>query len=215
MSISFHGWEVHYDEGHHLRAEQEPKSGKYYTMYHGTKLQDARSIIQNGFRQSSDGMLGPGVYVSRNQKKAERYPLKCTFTERVVLKLNVDCGKIKKIDSDNHPMQKSWHANGYDTAWVPPHCGMKAVPSGMEEDCVWDPKRIKVIDIVLAPNSTVLNELKQLVTNQSPQASASSNPQVCQLCKLKIVPGHTVQPCWGCEETICTLMPKHKCNHRG
>ncbi|KAG7314517.1 hypothetical protein KOW79_021820 [Hemibagrus wyckioides] len=215
MSITFCGWEVAYDEDRHLRAEQAPKSGNHYIMYHGTKVQAARNIVQNGFSQSPDGMLGPGVYVSRNQKKAERYPLNSTFTDRVVLKLNVDCGKVKKIDKDNHPMQKTWHANGYDTAWVPPKCGMKAVPSGLEEDCVWDPKRIEVIDIVLAPNSTILNELKQLITQKSAQAAAAAaaaNPNVCQLCKWKIVPGHTVQPCWGCGETICTLMTKHKCS---
>ncbi|XP_060768232.1 grass carp reovirus (GCRV)-induced gene 2p [Neoarius graeffei] len=214
MSIAFFGWEVDYDEDRHLRAEQEPKSGRRYTMYHGTKVQAARQIIQNGFSQSPDGMLGPGVYVSRNQRKAERYPINSVVTERVVLKLSVDCGKVKKIDKDNHPMQKTWHNNGYDTAWVPPNCGMKAVPSGLEEDCVWDPKRIEVIDIVLAPNTTILNELKQLITQNSPQAAAANaNPQVCQLCKWKIVPAHSVQTCWGCGETICTLMTKHKCNH--
>ena len=31
----------------------------------------------------------------------------------------------------------------YDTAWVPPHCGM--VASGLEEDCVWNPQRIIVL----------------------------------------------------------------------
>lgn len=216
MSINFYGWKVAYDEDHHLRAEQTPKSGRNYTMYHGTKVQAARHIIQNGFRQSPDGMLGPGVYVSRNQKKAERYPLNSTFNDRVVLKLSVDCGKVKKIDTDNHPLQKTWHSQGYDTAWVPPNCGMKAVPSGLEEDCVWDPKRVKVSDVVLAPNSTILNELKQLITQASPQAAtAGTNQQVCQLCKGRIVPAHSVQTCWGCRENICTLMTKHKCKHWG
>lgn len=215
MSITFYGWEVDYDEDRHLRAEQEPKSGRHYTMYHGTKVQAARQIIQNGFRQSSGGMLGLGVYVSRNQKKAERYPLNTTVTDRVVLKLSVDCGKVKRIDKDDHPMQKTWHSNGYDTAWVPPNCGMKAVPSGLEEDCVWDPKRIEVTDIALAPNGTILNELKQLITQTSPQAAAASNSQVCRLCNCKIVPAHSIQTCWGCGETICTLMTKHKCKHWG
>uniref|UniRef100_A0A8B9L9D8 Grass carp reovirus (GCRV)-induced gene 2p n=1 Tax=Astyanax mexicanus TaxID=7994 RepID=A0A8B9L9D8_ASTMX len=134
-------------------AQQQAKSDRRYTMYHGTKVQTARSIIQSGFRQSADGMLGPGVYVSRNQRKAERYPLNSPITDKVVLKLSVDCGKVKRIDTDNHPMQKSWHSNGYDTAWVPPNCGMKAVPSGLEEDCVWDPKRRKIIAVV--PNMCV------------------------------------------------------------
>ena len=50
---------------------------------------------------------------------------------------------MKRIDSANHPMQKTWMILGYDTAWVPPHCGM--VPSGLEEDCVWSPERIIVL----------------------------------------------------------------------
>ena len=41
---------------------------------------------------------------------------------------------MKRIDHQGHPQQKSWHAAGYGTAWVPAACGM--VPSGMEEDCV-------------------------------------------------------------------------------
>ncbi len=126
-SIPFYGWEAFYDEDHHLQADQAPKSGSLYTMYHGTTVQTARLIITAGFQQSADGMLGPGVYVSRDQKKAERYPLKSLPTDRVVLKLSVDCGKIKRIDKDNHPLQKTWHSQGYDTAWVPPNCGMKAV----------------------------------------------------------------------------------------
>ncbi|XP_051552161.1 grass carp reovirus (GCRV)-induced gene 2p [Myxocyprinus asiaticus] len=214
-SIQFFGWDVYYDEDHHLRAEQEAKTGRRYTMYHGTKTQTARQIIQNGFQVSADGMLGPGVYVSRDQKKAERYPLNATFNDRVVLKLSVDCGKVKKIDKDNHPLQKTWHSQGYDTAWVPPKCGMKAVPSGLEEDCVWDPKRIEVIDISLAPNATISAELKQLITQNQKSQSNSDTSGACQLCKGKQGAAHTVQPCWGCGETICTLMTRHKCNHWG
>ncbi|KAL7834477.1 hypothetical protein SRHO_G00287240 [Serrasalmus rhombeus] len=217
-SITFFGWSVDYDEDRHLRAEQEPKSGKRYTMYHGTKVQTARSIIQNGFQQSADGMLGPGVYVSRNQKKAERYPLNSPVTDRVVLKLSVDCGKVKRIDKDNHPLQKTWHSQGYDTAWVPPKCGMKAVPSGLEEDCVWDPNRIEVVDIALAPSTTILADLKQLLAQSHRQqgpAASSATPGTCQLCKWKIVPAHSIQTCWGCGETVCTLMTQHKCKHWG
>lgn len=210
-SISFFGWEAFYDEDRHLQANQEAKSGRHYMMYHGTSVQVARQIIKNGFRQSSDGMLGPGVYVSRDQKKAERYPLRSPPTDRVVLKLSVDCGKVKKIDKDNHPLQKTWHSQGYDTAWVPPNCGMKAVPSGLEEDCVFDPARIEVTDIALAPNTTILTELKQLITQNQKSPSKSNTSGTCTVCKLKLGPAHTVQPCWGCGETICALMIKHKC----
>uniref|UniRef100_A0AAY4A8I4 PARP catalytic domain-containing protein n=1 Tax=Denticeps clupeoides TaxID=299321 RepID=A0AAY4A8I4_9TELE len=115
-----------------------------YIMYHGTSRENAESIKKNGFRRSEDGMFGPGVYVSRDLRKASRYPLDLELHERVVLKLKVQVGKVIKINRQNHPMKKTWHNYGYDTAWCPPNCGM--VKSGLEEDCVWDPKNITVLE---------------------------------------------------------------------
>uniref|UniRef100_A0A3Q4FYZ9 Grass carp reovirus (GCRV)-induced gene 2p n=1 Tax=Neolamprologus brichardi TaxID=32507 RepID=A0A3Q4FYZ9_NEOBR len=150
MSLQFFGWEVTYDDESpsvELTASQAPKDKGVYTMYHGTSIANARRIIANGFQQSQGGMLGKGVYVSRDKKKAERYPLNNSPADRVVLKLHVRVGRVKRIDKDNHPMQYTWSTQGYDTAWVPPNCGMKAVPSGLEEDCVFDPKRVTVVGI--------------------------------------------------------------------
>lgn len=116
-----------------------------YIMYHGTTLKAAQKIKCKGFRRSSDGMLGPGVYVSRSEDKAMRYPLDPDPDEKLaMLKLRVRVGRVKRIDKQGHPLQKTWHQHGYDTAWVPPNCGM--VPSGLEENCVWDPDRIEVLD---------------------------------------------------------------------
>uniref|UniRef100_A0A672TC39 PARP catalytic domain-containing protein n=1 Tax=Sinocyclocheilus grahami TaxID=75366 RepID=A0A672TC39_SINGR len=98
-------------------------------------------------------MLGPGVYLSRDLQKASKYPLKLPENERVVLRVKVNVGRVKKIDCQRHPLQKIWHNYGYDTAWCPPNCGM--VPSGLEEDCVWDPKRITVIDEILNDNTDI------------------------------------------------------------
>ena len=91
-------------------------------------------------------MLGEGVYLSRDVTKAAHYPLDVAaddYENRVILECLVHVGKVKRIDSANHPMQKTWMILGYDTAWVPPACGM--VPSGLEEDCVWSPDRIIVL----------------------------------------------------------------------
>ncbi|KAG9333078.1 hypothetical protein JZ751_013501 [Albula glossodonta] len=130
-----------------LESSTEPTDGKTYTMYHGTSREAAKKIKANGFSQSSGGMLGRGVYVSRDLKKASRYPLELPEHERVVLKLRVNVGRVKKIDYQGHPMQKTWHTeHGYDTAWVPRNCGM--VKSGLEEDCVWDPKHITITDTI-------------------------------------------------------------------
>uniref|UniRef100_A0A8C4E4N9 PARP catalytic domain-containing protein n=1 Tax=Dicentrarchus labrax TaxID=13489 RepID=A0A8C4E4N9_DICLA len=127
---------------------EKPQKRGVYTMYHGTSVACARLILTSGFKQSSRGMLGQGVYVSRDKQKAAHYPLNSQVTDRVIFQLRVRPGRVKRIDKDNHPMQFTWHANGYDTAWVPPNCGLKAVPSGMEEDCVFDPKRVEVFDMI-------------------------------------------------------------------
>ncbi|MGH0128600.1 UNVERIFIED_CONTAM: hypothetical protein FKN15_001810 [Acipenser sinensis] len=125
---------------------------KCYTMYHGTTKERAESIKRYGFKQSDDGMLGRGVYVSRDFNKASRYPLHYPEREKRVLKLRVNVGRVKKIDRQGHPMQKTWHHHGYDSAWVPPNCGM--VPSGLEEDCIWDPNRIKVMEVMKPKNES-------------------------------------------------------------
>uniref|UniRef100_A0A8C4RJU3 PARP catalytic domain-containing protein n=1 Tax=Erpetoichthys calabaricus TaxID=27687 RepID=A0A8C4RJU3_ERPCA len=125
---------------------QKPTNSKVYVMYHGTTRKNANIIMEKGFKRSTKGMLGPGVYVSRDPKKALRYPLKVKPGNQVVLELLVNVGMVKKINRQGHPMQKTWHKHGYDTAWVPPDCGM--VDSHLEEDCIWDPKRIKVLNIL-------------------------------------------------------------------
>ncbi|XP_056231745.1 uncharacterized protein LOC130169226 [Seriola aureovittata] len=225
MSLQFFGWEVTYDDDSRveLRASQEPKDQAVYTMYHGTSVANARLIIANGFQQSSGGMLGKGVYVSRDKKKAKRYPLKMDHSVRVVLELRVRVGRVKRIDTDNHPMQYTWSTQGYNTAWVPPNCGMKAVPSGLEEDCVFDPKRVMVVGIAQAPGN-VLAELQQSVANSLTNhsggdwdaASHGGAADVCSLCKRKTLHGsqHIKQSCWGCGQNICTLMTKHVCSVR-
>lgn len=116
-----------------------------YIMYHGTTRLNAQSILTNGFFQSRDGMLGPGVYLSRDPLKALRYPINHPAWDRVVIPVQVNVGRVITINYQNHPMQKTWHQYGYDTAFVPSGCGM--VWSGQEEDCVWDPRRIQILQL--------------------------------------------------------------------
>ncbi|XP_043957407.1 uncharacterized protein LOC122822626 [Gambusia affinis] len=137
---------------------EEPEDGQTYIMYHGTKKENAEGIRRNGFCQSADGMLGRGVYLSRDLQKASRYPINHPEWDKVVIVVQVNVGKVKAIDRQNHPLQKTWHNHGYDTAWVPPNCGM--TKSGLEENCVWDPARIQVqwieVDFVLPPGASRL-----------------------------------------------------------
>ncbi|XP_070704216.1 uncharacterized protein [Pempheris klunzingeri] len=132
-----------------LRGNSAPLSGKTYVMYHGTTREAAQSIRKTGFRPSEDGMLGRGVYLSKDLNKAKRYPIKHPESDKVVIKVKVNVGRVIVIKYNGHPRQKNWHdpefGDVYDTAWVPPNCNM--VPSGLEENCVWDPDRIQIIKI--------------------------------------------------------------------
>jgi len=217
--VQFSGWEVVDDgaafPGVELKASQKPQHHGVYTMFHGTSIASARLIIANGFKQSTGGMLGKGVYVSRDKKMAAHYPLNSNNTDRVILELRVRVGRVKRIDKDNHPLQYTWHSHGYDTAWVIPNGGLKAVRSGLEEDCVFDPKRVKVVGIANAPNPIVQKELQQLLSKKSrkPGRGGHGAAHGCSVCKRKTQQGapHIKQRCWKCGKNICILIAKHVC----
>ncbi|KAM8824658.1 uncharacterized protein ACB058_020865 [Synchiropus picturatus] len=129
----------------------QPEEGRTYLMYHGTSRASAASILCfRRFRQSKDGMLGPGVYLSRDLEKASRYPIDHPESDKVVIRVIVNVGKVIAINYQDHPRRTNWHDPGFgpvfDTAWVPPNCGM--VKSGLEENCVWDPERITIVDTI-------------------------------------------------------------------
>ncbi|XP_068167731.1 uncharacterized protein [Antennarius striatus] len=215
MPVLFSGWDV-VDDGASLPAEklgvsQFPRKGRVYIMYHGTTVDNARHIITEGFLQSSGGMLGKGVYVSRDINKAAVYPRHHPSTDRVVLELRVRPGRVKRIANDND-LQFDWHANRYNTAWVPANCGLSAAPAGMEEDCVFNPRRVMVVGIAKAPDNGVQSELQQLVDSMMPGAGDGAAVK-CSLCKRKTQHGaqHINQQCWKCGKNICILATKHFC----
>lgn len=218
MSLKFSGWEV-VDDGasYHgvlLGASQRPQSRGVYKMFHGTSVASARLIIANGFQPSSSGLLGKGVYVSRDKTKASAYPKNAPSSDRVIFELSVRVGRVKRIDKDNHPLRLTWSSNGYDTAWIPPKCGMQCIPSGLEEDCVFDPKRVKVVGIASAPNTTIEKELQQLLAKASKTSNQGAGAVTpCSICKRKTQKGsdHIIQQCWKCGQNICILMAKHFC----
>nr|XP_033811231.1 uncharacterized protein LOC117365226 [Geotrypetes seraphini] len=147
------------DDKTHILVRQAA-GHRFYDMYHGTSEQGATSIIQRGFKPSADGMLGRGVYVTRDIRNVRHYPMGLAAANRIMLKVKVRVGKVKKIDSVNHPLRKTWHNHGYDTAWVPPNSPQWISP--LTENCVWDPCRIKVIAVVEGPAAAV-GRLKSLL----------------------------------------------------
>lgn len=95
-------------------------------VYHGTTSGNARSILASGFRQSSDGMLGRGVYLCRDLEDARRFSIGHPEHDKVVIKVEVNLGNVIVIDHQHHPRQKTWHDSRYgpvyDTASVVEWC---------------------------------------------------------------------------------------------
>ena len=112
-------------------------------MYHGTTRTNATAILKEGFKQSADGLLGCGVYLSRDLEDASKFPSTPPFTQQVVFRVEVN---VITINRQGNPRQRNWHDSRYgevfDTAWCPPNSGMTRF--GMEQVCVWDPNRIKI-----------------------------------------------------------------------
>lgn len=218
MSVDFSGWEVVDDgacfPGVLLAPSQAPQNKGVYTMFHGTSVASARLIITNGFQPSAFGTLGRGVYVSRDMMKASHYPWNISPSDHVIFELRVRVGRVKRIDQNNHPLQYTWSTQGYNTAWIPPNCGITA--SGLEEDCVSDPKRVKVVGIAKAPDAAIEKELVDLLAKASKMSKGGAGGSIptCSLCKRKTQQGvpHNKQKCWNCGQTICILMSKHFCH---
>ena len=131
-------------------------------MYHGTTHEAAAAILRTRrFELSDKGLLGVGVYVSRDVRKAMRYG-------PCVVECAVFQGRTVVIRERHHPLQKCWHkAKGYDSAWIPPDSfvltqratledddpsvavGTRGQTGGdLEEHCVADPRRVYPLHIV-------------------------------------------------------------------
>lgn len=105
--------------------------GKVIQMYHGTSHENAKSIMKGGFRPSTQGLLGAGVYVTKDMEKASQYG-------PIIVECDVHLGKLAVITRRGHPMQKSWSRQGYAAAWLPPFVST----SGLEEHCIADASRV-------------------------------------------------------------------------
>ena len=97
-----------------VKKRASPSSMTEIRAYHGTSLDNLESIRAEGFRPSNSGMLGRGVYVSRDINKVLGYG----GYFGVILELRVTLGQVCIVDHQGHDNQYRWH-DSYDTAWVP------------------------------------------------------------------------------------------------
>uniref|UniRef100_A0A7S0G0X0 PARP catalytic domain-containing protein n=1 Tax=Pyrodinium bahamense TaxID=73915 RepID=A0A7S0G0X0_9DINO len=77
------------------------------TLYHGTSWQNAQGIQRNGFKPSSCGCLGAGVYFA-NRDKAVRYAK--YRGEPTLVTADVTARVMKRVCGNDY----SWQRDGYD-----------------------------------------------------------------------------------------------------
>ena len=109
-------------------------------VYHGTSKVAADAIMDSGFRPSSDGMLGPGLYVTTDRSKAVAFA-KASGDEGRVIVGRAQFGKTAMVDARDarkgHYSETSWQSS-HDAAYVPRGEGV-----ARPEHCVKDPARVK------------------------------------------------------------------------
>ena len=123
------------------------------TFYHGTSVAAALSIQEHGFdpdRYGRNGRLGKGVYCTTTLEKAMGYA-RTRPAKGIIFELRVDLGKCKRLDPDDS-MMTTWQQHGFDSAWAP--AGAKA--GGLEENCVKDPSRIKIVRAIAGHTGELL-----------------------------------------------------------
>eukprot|EP01043_Picozoa_sp_COSAG02_P073514 COSAG02_NODE_14327_length_1284_cov_1.107173_1_plen_235_part_10 len=122
-------------------------------FYHGTSLEAILAIQESGFRVDLSGTnagaaLGPGVYITTTLEKALNYAKGKAGSPNPaaggVFQLKVDLGHCYKVLDGSHGERKDWASRGYDSAWA-----AKGIIGVNEENCVSDPARIRITNIVL------------------------------------------------------------------
>lgn len=153
------------------------------TFYHGTSLHAILDIQKSGFDVTLSGTnagasLGPGVYITTSLEKALNYA-KRNCAAGGVLTLEVDLGRCYKVCSNERSERIAWASLGYDSAWA-----ATGVIGEREENCVRDPARIRITDVVLG-NTSAAHGLGYEVRNGRLKRSIAYEVEKCKLFELE------------------------------
>ena len=110
------------------------------TVYHGTSLETAEIIRREGFKPSSDGLLGPGTYVARADK-ASKFAANCPRhggSSGAVVKVRISFTRAKFVSFNDHV----WLSEGYDACRAE-RTSMSPYP----EWCLKSPSQVEVLEV--------------------------------------------------------------------
>jgi hypothetical protein len=108
----------------------------------------------------------------------------------IIFELRVNLGNCKTLEKDD-PMMKTWQDNGFDSAWAPKGANTR----GLEENCVKDPSRIKIVRAIAGHTGELLKmelgvrddgKLVKLQELQQGPCETITNKGICKACKKAV-----------------------------
>jgi hypothetical protein len=90
-------------------------SANTHTLWHGTSRSNGHSIVRSGFRASTSGQLGAGVYLA-DETKAAGFATSAASrglgSGGIVLRVQATCKRLKSVTHSDHA--GGWTSEGYD-----------------------------------------------------------------------------------------------------
>eukprot|EP00347_Sterkiella_histriomuscorum_P018333 403345905 len=86
-------------------------------LWHGTKLENIESILENGFYQSREGSMGAGIYLTTKEEALSiaKHRGNQNQSKYVVIQVRVNLGKILEL-KENHDFEGKWRENQFNSA---------------------------------------------------------------------------------------------------
>ena len=111
-----------------------------HDLYHGTSWETAQIIQREGFKPSSDGLLGPGTYVA-HADKASRFAANCPRhggDAGAVVKVRITFTRAKYVSYND----RSWISEGFDACRAE-----RTSSSPYPEWCLKSARQVEVLEI--------------------------------------------------------------------
>ena len=125
-------------------GQKRRREDETLVLFHGTSVETAHKILAEGFKASSEGYLGPGVYVAQEDKAARfANDPRHGGTAAATLKVSITFSKAKYVDSaDVRTAERTWHNQGFDAC----RANRTAISPKMEW-CLKRPEQVEVLSV--------------------------------------------------------------------
>lgn len=128
--------------GHENTIDEATGELQHKTLFHGTSLEIANKIQQQGFVASTQGCLGPGIYLAGDKSKAENFA-RATGRHHgtpALIACNVWFTKLKIVACDDQAGK--WRTQGYDGCLAD-----HTTRSARSEYCIKAPEQVHVMRV--------------------------------------------------------------------